>query len=414
MNIVERAKKIMLQPGTEWPVIAGEPSETRALFLGYAAPLAAIGPVAAWLGHSVIGVSVPLFGTVRTPFMTGLAFAIVTYALALVGAFVIGLIIDALAPTFGGEQNQVQAMKCAVYGYTPAWVAGILHLFPVLGLLVLLASLYGIYLCYLGLPVLMKAPREKAAGYTFVVILCAIVLSLLLSVVAGLLGFAGGADRLGTGDAIFGRTREAAPAPDSVLGKLDTLGKKLDESNRKMEEAGRKGDTAAAASAAMESIATMASGGRKVEPIAVDRLRQFLPEALDGMPRSDVTTEQTSFGPVSVTTASATYRDGSRKVRVNVGDMAAAGGLFALTTLMGAAQIRETDAGYEKMQRVDGRFVIEKQDKRSGAAEYSVVLADHFIVNASSDNVDAQALRAMIAKLDTAKLEAMKDVGVAK
>ena len=81
---------------------------------------------------------------------------------------------------------------------------------------------------------------------------------------------------------------------------------------------------------------------------------------------------------------------------------------------MGAGQVRETDAGYEKMQRVDGRFVIEKQDKRSGAAEYTVVLADRFIVNASSDNVDAQALRATIAKLDTAKLEAMKDVGVAK
>src|SRR5215831_6704673 len=228
MNIVERAKKIMLQPSAEWPVVAGEPTDTRALFLGYAAPLAAIGPVAAWLGHSVIGVSVPLFGTVRTPFMTGLAFAIVTYALALVGAFVVGLIIDGLAPTFGGEKNQGQAMKCAVYSYTPAWVAGILHLFPVLGLLVLLASLYGIYLYYLGLPVLMKAPREKAAGYTVVVIICAIVLSLLLSIVAGLLGFAGGADRLGAGDAMFGGAREAAPAPDSVLGKLDTLEKKLD------------------------------------------------------------------------------------------------------------------------------------------------------------------------------------------
>ena len=376
MNIVERVKKILLQPATEWPVIAGEPIDTRALFLGYAAPLAAIAPVAGWIGLSVIGVSVPLFGTVRTPFMSGLAFAIVSYALALVGVFVVGLINAALAPTFGGEKNQGQAMKCAIYSYTPAWVAGILYLFPVLELLGLLVSLYGIYLCYLGLPVLMKAPREKAAGYTFVVILCAIVLSVLLSIATGLLGFAGGADRLGAGDAMFGHAREAAPASDSVLGKLDTLEKKLDESNRKMEEASRKGDAAGAANAAMESIATMASGGKKVEPIGVDRLKQFLPEALDGMPRSNLSTEQTSFGPMSVTTASATYRDGNRKVRLNVGDMAAAGGLFALTAFMGAGQTRETDAGYEKMQRVDGRFVIEKQDKRSGAAEYSVVLAD--------------------------------------
>jgi len=414
MNVFERAKNIVLQPAKEWPVIAGEPSNTKALFVGYAAPLAAIGPIASWLGHSVIGVSVPLFGTVRTPFMTGFAFAVVTYALVLAGAFVVGLIIDALAPSFGGEKNAGQAMKCAVYSYTPGWIAGIFHLFPALGLLALLASLYGIYLCYLGLPALMKAPREKAAGYTIVVIVCAIALSIVLSIIAGFLGLAGGADRLGAGAGIIGRTHEAAPAPDSVLGKLDTFGKKLEESNRKMEDANRKGDATAAAGAAMESLATLASGGKKVEPVAVDRLKQFLPETLDGMPRSEVTTEQSSFGPMSVTAASATYRDSARKVRVDVSDMAAAGGLFALTAFMGAGQSRETDAGYEKMRRVDGRLVIEKQDKRSGAAEYGVVLADRFVVNARSDNVDAQALRAMIAKLDTTKLEAMKDVGVQK
>jgi len=414
MNLVERAKNIVLEPAKEWPVIAGEPIDTRALFLGYAAPLAAISPIASWLGHSVIGVSVPLFGTVRTPFVTGLAFAIVTYALALAGVFIVGLLIDALAPSFGGEKNPGQAMKCAVYSYTPGWIAGIFHVFPALGLLAILASLYGIYLCYLGLPPLMKAPREKAAGYTIVVIVCAIALSIVLSIIAGFLGFAGGADRLGGRDAILGRTREAAPAPDSVLGKLDAFGKKLEESNRKLEDANRKGDMAAAAGAAMESFATLASGGKKVEPVAVDRLKQFLPATLDGMPRSEVTTEQTSFGPMSVTAASATYRDSARKVRVDVGDMAAAGGLFALTAFMGAGQSRETDAGYEKMRRVDGRLVIEKQDKRSGAAEYGVVLADRFVVNARSDNVDAQALHAMIAKLDTAQLEALKDVGVQK
>src|SRR5215470_16435178 len=152
MNMAERAKGILLHPAKEWTVIAGEPVDNRGLFLGYAAPLAAIGPIASWLGHSIIGVSVPLFGTVRTPFATGLLFAIVTYALVLAGVFVVGLIIDALAPSFGGEGNQGQAMKCAVYSYTPAWLAGVLYLFPMLSPLVLVASLYGIYLCYLGLP----------------------------------------------------------------------------------------------------------------------------------------------------------------------------------------------------------------------------------------------------------------------
>lgn len=413
MIVVERVKNILLRPAKEWPVIAGEATDAKALFLGYAAPLAAIGPIATWIGHSLIGVSVPLLGTVRTPFLTGLVYAVVAYLLVLAATFAVGLIIDALAPSFGGEKNAVQAMKCAVYAYTPAWVAGILHVFPELGILALLASLYGIYLLYLGLPVLMKVPQEKAARYTIVIVICAIALSVVLGVIGGVVGFAGGTLR-GSGDAYLGQRHEAAPAPGSVLGKLDVLGKKLEETNRKMEEANRKGDTAAAAGAAMEGLATMVGGGRKVEPVAVERLKAFLPETLDGMPRADVTTEQTSFGSLSVTTANAIYQDGNRKIRLGVGDMAAVGGLFALTAIMGAGQTKESDAGYEKMHRVDGRIVIEKQDRRTGAAEYGVVLADRFVVNARSGNVDASSLRALIAKLDTAKLEAMKDVGVTK
>jgi hypothetical protein len=413
MNLVERAKNIVLQPNQEWPVIAGEAADTKSLFVGYAMPLAAIPPIAAWLGLSVIGVSAGILGTYRAPIVGGLGWAILSYVLGLVSVFVLGLIIDALAPSFGGEKNQLQAMKCAVYAHTPAWLGGIFSLIPALGILALIAALYGLYLLYLGLPVLQKAPRDKAVGYTVVVVLCAIVLTIVVSVIGGIVGFSGdgmhGAGMLrGGADSILGSTRPQA-APDTVLGKLDTLGKKMEESGRKMDEANKKGDSAAAVGAAMEGLATMASGGRKVDPIDVDRLKALLPETLDGMQRADVKTEQNSFGPMSVTMANASYRDAAgHRVRIGVGDMAAAGGLFALTAMMGAGQSKESDAGYEKMHKVDGRLVIEKLDRRSGAAEYGVVLADRFVINTSSSDVDPPALRAMIAKLDLSKLEAMK------
>jgi hypothetical protein len=183
MTVVERAKNILLQPSQEWPVIAAEGTDTKALFLGYAVPLAAISPIAMWLGHSLIGISLGPLGVYRAPFLQGLAFAILSYGLALAGVFVMGVIIDALAPSFGGEKNRVQAMKCAVYAYTPGWVAGVLHLLPALDTLVLIAAVYGFYLLYLGLPVLMKAPPEKTVGYTVVVLICAIALSIVLGVV---------------------------------------------------------------------------------------------------------------------------------------------------------------------------------------------------------------------------------------
>jgi hypothetical protein len=416
MNIVDRAKNMLLQPAQEWPVVASEATDTQSLFLHYAVPLAAIGPVAAWLGNSLIGISVPLLGTYRTPMAAGLAFAVVSYVLALVGVFVVGLIVNALAPTFNGQKNATQAMKCAVYAYTPAWLAGILHLIPALGMLVVIASLYGLYLLYLGLPELMKSPAEKSVPYTVVVVLCAIVLGVVLSALGGATALLTpglrGPGMLGMAP---GMRPDAKPAPDSVLGKLDTLGRKLEESNRKMEDANRKGDSAGAMGAAMEGMATMAGGGRKVDPVSADTLKSFLPETLDGMQRSDVTTEQNSFGPMSVTMANATYQDaGGRRVRVGVGDMAAAGGLFALTAVLGAGQSTESESGYERIHKVDGRLVIEKKDKRSGAGEYGVVLVDRFVVNTSSPNADPQALKALIGRLDLAKLESMKDAGLQK
>ena len=206
MNLVDRAKNILFQPNQEWPVIAAEAADTKSLFAGYAMPLAAIGPIALWLGLSVIGVSVGILGMYRTPIIGGLGFAILTYVLGLVSVFVLGLIVDALAPSFGGEKNNIQAMKCAVYAHTPAWLGGIFHLLPALGVLALVAALYGLYLLYLGLPVLMKAPKDKAVGYTVVVVLCAIVLTIVVSVIGGMVGF-GGAGLRGAG--LFGDGAES-------------------------------------------------------------------------------------------------------------------------------------------------------------------------------------------------------------
>jgi Yip1 domain len=183
MSLMARAKNILLQPKTEWPVIAGEQATTGSLYTGYIIPLAAIGPIASIIGWSVFGFSVPFVGSIRYPIGISVRNGVVIYALSLVGVFVLALIIDALAPTFGGQKNQIQALKTSAYSYTAAWVAGIFNLIPSIALLGLLAALYSCYLLFLGLPVLMKAPEDKAVGYTAVVIIVAIVLYFVIGAV---------------------------------------------------------------------------------------------------------------------------------------------------------------------------------------------------------------------------------------
>ncbi len=195
MNIVERVKRLLMSPATEWPVIAAESTPTSTLLTGYVVPLAAVSAIAAFIGQVFIGVSV-MGTTYRTPLGIGLATAVWAVLAAVIGVFVCAYIINAFAPTFGAAKNDAQAMKVAAYSFTPAWVAGILQIIPALGVLAILGLFYAAYLMYLGLVALMKAPEDKAVGYTAVVIIVAIVVMFVMAVIGGLLF---GAAALGRG-----------------------------------------------------------------------------------------------------------------------------------------------------------------------------------------------------------------------
>jgi hypothetical protein len=184
MNLVERVKRLLRSPQTEWEVIEAEPTTPAALYTGYVMPLAAIGPIAQFIGYSVFGLVVPVLGTYRVPIGSAITTAVVTYILLLIGTYLLGLIIDGLAPTFGAQRNQVQALKVAAYSSTAFWLAGVFALVPGLRPLQIL-GLYSLYLLYLGLPTLMKSPRDKAMGYAVVVILAAVVLFMLIGVIGG-------------------------------------------------------------------------------------------------------------------------------------------------------------------------------------------------------------------------------------
>jgi len=184
MNVVERAKNIVLQPKAEWPVIESEEISTQALYTGYIMPLAAIGPVAMLIGMSLIGIEIPSIGTVRIPLPILLPQMVLGYGLGLAAVYALALIIDALAPTFGGKSDRMQALKIAAYGATASWVGGVFHLAPALGILGLLAGCYTLYLFYLGLPVLMKSPPERSLGYAIAIMVAATVLTIVVGVLS--------------------------------------------------------------------------------------------------------------------------------------------------------------------------------------------------------------------------------------
>ncbi len=175
MNLTQRIKGILLKPKDEWQIISGETTTIAELYRSYVIILAAVGPIASFIGTSIVGISLPFIGSYRVPITTAIASSVVQYLLTLAGVYVLALIIDGLAPKFAAEKNLLQAFKVAAYSSTAGWLAGIFMIIPALGVLGIL-GLYGLYLLYLGLPVLMKSPQEKSMGYTVAVIIAAIVI----------------------------------------------------------------------------------------------------------------------------------------------------------------------------------------------------------------------------------------------
>ena len=110
-----------------------------------------------------------------------LAGAIIYYIVAIIGIILFGYFINALAPNFKSQKNLAQALKLVALASTPWLLAGIFYLLPGwLWPLVLLAGLYGLYILYLGFPILMGTPQDQQIIY---LIIAAVIFFVIMSVI---------------------------------------------------------------------------------------------------------------------------------------------------------------------------------------------------------------------------------------
>ena len=418
-KLIARVKAILTTPKTEWPIIAAEPTTVADLYKNYIIWLAAIPVVCKFIKGSFIGYGA--FGiSYHTPIGAGITGMVIGYALTLALVYVVALIVDALAPTFSGQKSQVQALKVVAYSWTASWIGGVGALVPWLGVLIILAALvYGIYLLYLGLPPTMKSPPEKAGGYTAVTIIIAIVLSWIIAlVVAGVVGtgaLMGGVGANGLGALGGSGGGEVTIDKDSTLGKLDAWSKKMEAAGKKMEAAQKSGDSKAQGEAIGQIVGAALSGGDQVEALAPEVLKPFVPDTLGGLKRTDFSAERNGAMGMQVSEAHATYSDGAnRSLHLEVTDTGSAKGLVSLAGWAAVENSKETDHGYEKTYKQDGRLVHEQWDSSTKYGEYGIVLGDRFAVKVSGNADSIDQLKAAVASINLSGLEALKDLGVKK
>lgn len=380
VSLVDRARNILFAPGAEWARIDAERATIRSIYVPYVLVLAAVGPLAMLIGGQVFGYGV-LGVHVRPTLMSGLVTAVVGYGLALAAVFVLALVIEALASSFDGTRDRIQALKVAAYASTAAWLAGVFQIFPQLSVLSIL-GLYSLYLLYLGLPVLMKAPADKALGYTVVTVIVAIVLwmaigALTTAVTGNLMRGANLGGALGSSSASV-----TLPSGERV----ETRG--LEEAARRMEEAGNR-----------------IAEGRTMPVAAPGDLAALLPASVGGLSRVSQESSQSGVEGMSASTAEATYESGGARITLTItdlGDMAALGNLAGA---LGVQSSRENDDGYERIGRVDGRMTTESWSRSARSGQYGVMVADRVQVQAEGSNVDMDAIKSAVNGVDFRRIE---------
>jgi hypothetical protein len=404
VNLIDRVKNMFVTPKTEWDVIAAEATPPKHIVTGYVLPLAAIAAIAGFIGAVVVGTPLPMLGTVRSSVVGGLLGAILQLAMAVASVFIMGFIIDALAPTFGAQKNFHQAVKVAAYSYTPVWILSIIAIMPYLGILVALAAVaFAIYLLYLGLPRVMRGPQEKAAGYTVVVVIVGIVVGFILAFVVRMV-----TAPFMTGAGMASGSSTITYEKDSAMAKLDALGKKVEEANKKMEAAQKSGDPNKQAEAAMAALGAVLSGGKGVEPVTLDKLTPLVPDKFAGLARTDMRTDRSGVAGLMVAKAEATYGSGDKNVELEVVDTGGAAGLVGLASWMGVQGEREDGNRRESTRKEGNRLVHEEVDKHGGPSKYTVVVGERFVVSAQGNGVDIGALKSGVNSVNLAALESLK------
>lgn len=406
MNLVQRVKDILLTPKTTWPQIDQEPADVKSLYTSYIVFLAAIPAIASFIGLSLFGIGA--FGVnYRVPVMSGLTRMIVGYVLSLGIVFVLALVVDALAPTFGGRKNQVSALKLVAYGTTASFVGGIFGLLPSLSILGIVAAVYSIYLIYLGLPVVMKCPPEKAGGYTAAVVVCGVVAGVLLATIsAAVMPTHGPMGSMGSMGSADGDITISTPGGKVSIdtARMEEMARKMEEAGKRMEAAQKSGDSEAAGKAMGEMLGALGGGAA----IPAQDLKALLPATLAGMPRESFEVQSGQAMGLGGSGARATYAADGRRVDFKITDM---GGMGAFAAVAGFAQVSsesENDTKTEKTYKRGNRTVHEEAHKDGSRAEVAVFLGNGVMVEASGEHMDLQALHKALDEANLGKIESIK------
>lgn len=155
--------------------------------------MAVVPVICAFIGTTQLGWNFGDGTVIKLSLMTGLALAILFYAVMLVGVAVMGRVIWWMARNYPQRPSLKRCMVFAGYVATPIFLSGIVALYPLVWLCALagtIALLYTGYLLYLGIPTFLGIDKEEGLSFaSSTLAIGVLVLEVLLAITVLLWGY---------------------------------------------------------------------------------------------------------------------------------------------------------------------------------------------------------------------------------
>lgn len=170
----KRVGKLLLSPGTEWPVIAASMPSVRSVLIWHLVPLSALMAVAWTIGTQ-------RFPVASGPQVNAGATLATTFLLGMGSAFALGAAMSLLLPMYERPRQWTRALIVAAYGQTPLLFCGLLFLYPPLVIAIVVALPLALHVQFLGAVQVLGVARGNAVEF----VVASALLSLGGSVAAG-------------------------------------------------------------------------------------------------------------------------------------------------------------------------------------------------------------------------------------
>ncbi|BBB64052.1 hypothetical protein UNDKW_5779 [Undibacterium sp. KW1] len=181
MNLARSVYHVLTEPRQEWQRIAQDSRSSQHVFVLTVIPVTAfflvLGLVSALLLRH-FGPATEIETLSRDYLRMLIVTTVRAYGMALVFIYIIARIMQGLSRRLGGSYSLPQALKLSIFSIVPLLIVRSLHILPffrndrvtenliAMAAINFLASIYSIYLLYLGSPVLLEVPPEKCAKFT--------------------------------------------------------------------------------------------------------------------------------------------------------------------------------------------------------------------------------------------------------